>query len=89
MLSWANYLFGSGTTEPQPEDASPEPTVPMEEDKTSEPEQDWVVVDYAGRFSMKMYSLLPISILVKPILTLKMPITPAADNKFCDIFPNF
>ena len=22
-------------------------------------------------------------------LTLKAPITPAADNKFCDIFPNF
>ena len=46
MLSWASYLFGSGTTEPQPEEVAPEPA-PMEVTKP-EPGQDWVVVDYAG-----------------------------------------
>ena len=50
MLSWASYLFGSGTTEPQPEEASPEPVESMEADPRPEPEpeQEWVVVDYAG-----------------------------------------
>ena len=56
MLSWASYLFGSGTTEPQSEETSQEPKASQEPEtmETSdspakpEPEQDWVVVDYAG-----------------------------------------
>ena len=57
MLSWASYLFGSGTTEPQSDEASlepkasPEPEAMESSDSRTqpEPEQDWVVVDYAGR----------------------------------------
>ena len=56
MLSWASYLFGSGTSEPQSEETSQEPKASEEPEtmETSdspakpEPEQDWVVVDYAG-----------------------------------------
>ena len=51
MLSWASYLFGSGTSELQPAEASTEPKA-METSDTHtkpEPEQEWVVVDYAGR----------------------------------------
>lgn len=50
MLSWASYLFGSGTTELQPAEASTEPKA-METSDTHtkpEPEQEWVVVDYAA-----------------------------------------
>lgn len=48
MLSWASYLFGgSGTAEPEPAEASKEPT-PIDADPKSEQEHDWVVVDYAA-----------------------------------------
>ena len=47
MLSWASYLFGSSTTEPQAEQPSePEQPVAMETEASSD--KDWVVVEHTG-----------------------------------------
>lgn len=48
MLSWASYLFGSSTTEPEKETKQDEHTEQVNMDTDASSDKDWVVVEHTG-----------------------------------------
>ncbi|XP_060589864.1 tumor protein p53-inducible nuclear protein 2-like [Ruditapes philippinarum] len=48
MLSWASYLFGSSTTEPQQHEQPSEPAKPVAMETEASSDKDWVVVEHKG-----------------------------------------
>jgi hypothetical protein len=52
MLSWASYLFGSSTAEPQQDEQPSEPAQPVAMETEASSDKDWVVVEHKGMFDL-------------------------------------